>query len=120
MRCVDGDIDKDIQSLDARDIHGDETRVSVVNQEITAQRTGGVVVYTACSVRNVAHDEGLEAWAELNENVGDGGREEKKTLGHLQGDLLGPEGPDAMDGLRDLKVVVGREEGNGFFEGGVF
>lgn len=73
---VDADVDEDVESLDLCDVDGYEAAVRVVDQDVASERSGGVVVYAACAVGDVAHDEGLGPWAELRQDVGDGGGEE--------------------------------------------
>ena len=72
---VDADVDEDVEGFDLGYVYGDETAVGVVDEEITAHGSRGVVVDAAGSVGDVAHDEGFDAGAELGEDVGDGGCE---------------------------------------------
>ena len=116
---VDADINEDVERLDLGDINGDEAAVRVVHEQVAAECAGGVVVDAARAIGDVAHDEGLDARAELDEDVGDGGGEEEQALGHLEGDLSGARGADAVDGLGDLEAVVGGEQGYGGPEVGV-
>lgn len=113
---VDADVDKDVEGLDLCHVDGDEAAVGVVDEQVAAHGAGGVVVDAAGAVGDVAHDEGLDTRAELGEDVGDGGGEEEEALRHLQGDLLGARGADAVDGFGNFEAVVGGEDGDGGLE----
>ena len=119
VRGVDADVDKDVEGLDLGDIDGDEAAVGVVDEQVAAESAGSVIINAAGAVGNVTHDQGLDARAELDEDVGDGGGEEEQALGHLEGDLFGAQGADAVDGLGDLKAVVGGQQRNGRLEVGI-
>lgn len=82
-------IHEHIQSLDFRDVDGYETAMRVVDQDIAAERSRRIIVYTACAVRDITHDERARAGAELGQDVGDGGGEEEEAFWHLKGDFLG-------------------------------
>lgn len=116
VRSVDADVDEDIERLDFGHVDGDETTVRIVYQQIAPQGSSRVIVYAACAVGDIPHDEGLDARTKLRENVRDGGGEEQEAFGHLEGHLLGSRGSNPVDGLGDFKAVVGREQGNGFLE----
>lgn len=119
VRRVDANVDKDVQRLDLGHVDGDQAAVRVVHQHVAAQRPRRVVVYAARAVGDVAHDERLDAWAKLRQDVGDGGGEEEKALGHLQRNLGRARGADAVDGFGDLEAVVGRKQRDRFLEVGV-
>lgn len=75
MRGVDADIDEDVESFDLCDVYWDETAVRVVDKEIATQGARGIVVDAAGAVCDVSHDEGFCSWAELGDDIGDGGCE---------------------------------------------
>lgn len=106
VRSIDANVNKDVERLDLGDINRDKATMSIVHQQVTAQRPRRVVINTAGAIRHVPHDEGLDAGAKLRQDVGDCRGEEEQALGHLQGDLFRPRGPDAVDGLGDLEAVV--------------
>ena len=69
MRSVDADVNKDIESLDLGDVDGNQTAVSVMHEQVAPEGTRGVVVYAASTVGDVPHDEGLNTWTKLLEDV---------------------------------------------------
>ena len=83
MGGVDANLHENVERLDLGDVDGDQAAVRVVNQEVTFQRSRGVIVDTACAVGDVAHDDRLHARAKRRDDVGDGGREDKESLGKL-------------------------------------
>lgn len=89
VRGVDADVDENVQRFDLGDVHGDQAAVGVVDEQVAAEGARGVVVDAAGAVGDVAHDEGLDARAELGEDVGDGGREDEQAFGELEGDSFG-------------------------------
>ena len=89
VRGVDADVDEDVEGFDLGHVDGDQATMGVVDQQVAAQSPRGVVVDAACAVRDVAHDEGLCARAELGEDVGDGRGEDQETLWELQGNAFG-------------------------------
>jgi hypothetical protein len=119
VRDVDLDVDEDVEGLDLGDIDGDEAGVGVVDEHVAAECSGGVVVDAAGAVGDVAHDDDLNPGAKLGQDVGDGGGEEEEAFGHLESDLFGAGGADAVDALVELEIVVAGEEGDGFVDGGV-
>lgn len=66
---VDADVDKDVESLDLCHVDGDETAVGVVDEEIASERPRCVVVDAAGAIGDIAHDECLDAWAKLHEDI---------------------------------------------------
>lgn len=116
---VDGDIDEDVEGLDLCDIHGDEAGMGIVDEEVAAEGAGGVVVDAAGAVGDVSHDDCFNAWAELGEDVGDGGGEEEEAFRHLEGYFGGAVGADAVDGLVEFERVIRGEEGDGGVDVGV-
>lgn len=81
--------------------------MSVVHEEVAAERARSVVVNAACAVCDVTHDEGFHAGAEGLDDVGEGAGEEEEALGHLQGHPRRRGLADVVDGLVDFEVVVG-------------
>lgn len=93
--------------------------MGVVDQEITAQSTSGVVVDAAGTVCDVPHDEGFNAGTEGGQDVGDRGCEEEEAFGELEGDFGSGGGADPVDRFGDFKGIVGGEEGDGGVDFGV-
>ena len=69
MSRVDAYIDEDIEGFDLRDVHRYKTAMCVVDKEVTAQSPGGVVIYAACPVGYVSHNESLRARTEASQYV---------------------------------------------------
>lgn len=67
--CVDADVHKDIKRLDGRDVHGNQATMRIMHQKIATQCARCVIVYAAGAVRDVAHDECLDAIAEFGEDI---------------------------------------------------
>jgi hypothetical protein len=88
----------------------------IVDQQITPQRARREVVDTACAVRDIAHDEGGNARAELGEDVRDGRGEQQQTLGELQRNRFCARGANAVDAFVDLEAVVGRQQCDGLVD----
>lgn len=66
---VNADRDEDVQRRDLCNGYWDQTAVRIVDQEVATKRSCSVVVYAACAVGNVAHDQSRDARAELREDV---------------------------------------------------
>ena len=73
MVCVDTDVDKDVESLDFRDIDRYKATVSVMHQEVAAQSSGGIIINTASPVGHITHNKGINFGAKSSKNIGDGG-----------------------------------------------
>lgn len=116
MVNVDFDIDEDIEAGYGGGINGDKAAVTVVNEEIGAERDGGEVVDATSAVGDVAEDEAVGDIGEGGEDVGEYEGIHEEALGELKGDALGGGGEDAPDRFVDLEVVVGRENGDGGIE----
>ena len=59
MLRVHLDVHEHVHAGQGGDVHGDQAGVTVVHQEVGAQRGGGEVVHAAGAKGDVAHDEGL-------------------------------------------------------------
>jgi hypothetical protein len=84
-----------------------------VDEKVTAQSACRVVVYAACAIGDVAHDEGFSAGAKLSEDVGNCGCEEQESFRKLESYAFCAGGADAMDGFRNLERVIFWEEVDG-------
>lgn len=120
VRGVDADVDEDIQGFDLGYVDGDQAAVGIVDEEVTAQGARSVVIYTACAVSDVAHNEGFDPRAELRENVGYRSCEDQEALWKLESDALRARCAYSVDSLGNLERVVPWEELNGGLDVGIF
>lgn len=94
--------------------------MAVVNQEVAGEGFGREVVDAAGAVGGLGEDDDVSVGGgEGADDVGDGEGVHEEAIGELEGDEGGGGGVDAVEGLVDLKGVVGREEGDGGVEGRV-
>lgn len=94
--------------------------MAVVDEEVAPQRAGSEIVNAARAVGHVAHYGSVGARTELCENVRDHGCKHEESFGHLECDVFGTGGADAVDGLVDFEVVVAGEERDGGVDVGIF
>lgn len=85
-------------------------------EEVAFERPSRKVVDTTGAICYIAHDDGFYAVTEGFQDVGDGGGEEEKPFGHLEGYPFTAMTADGVDGLVELEVVVFGEESR---DGGV-
>ena len=104
---VDGDVDKDVEGSDLGDVDRDQATVRVVNEEITFERTSGVIIDAARPVGDIAHDERLGGGTETGQDIGDGRRKQEETFRKLQGNFPRTCRPNSMNSLVDLERIVG-------------
>jgi len=116
VRDVDFDVDENVEAGDRGGVDGDEAAVAVVDEEVGIEGGGGEVVDAAGAVGDVAEDVAVGDGGEGGEDVGEGKRVHEKALGELEGDALGARGEHAPNGLVNLEVVVGGEDGDGGVE----
>ena len=83
MRDIDADIDEDIESLDLSDADRDQTAVRIVDEQIAAKRSRGIIIYAASAVCDITHDESADSMTKASQDVGYGGREEQQTFREL-------------------------------------
>jgi hypothetical protein len=91
-----------------------------MHQQIATQRSRSIVVDAARAVRHIAHNERLDARAELRHNVRNGRRKQEQAFGHLQRYFARPGLSDSVYCLWYFEVVVGWQQRYGFLEAGVF
>jgi hypothetical protein len=117
MFYVDLNVNEDVQGLNFGHVNWNQARMRVVDEHITAQCPCGVVVDAAGTVGHIAHDESVRARAKLRQDIRNGSSKQKETFWHLQGDLLGARGANAVDCFVDFKVIIGWKQGNGVVDG---
>ncbi len=59
-----------LHGFDGGEVHRDKAGMTVMDQEITAEGNGGQIVDAACTVRDVAHDNGVAAAEPLKNILG--------------------------------------------------
>ena len=113
MIGIDCDVHKDVKRGDLGSGHRNEATVGIMDQEIAAQCTRSIIIYTAGAVRHIAHDQGLGSRTELSQDIGYGGGKHEQTFRHLQRDSFGLQTANAVDCFVYLEGIIWRQQGNG-------
>lgn len=118
---VDANANKDVEDGEARGGNGDEAGVAVVDELVGGEGGGGVIIKATGAVCGVSEDEDVVE-AESGggkEDVGKGKSVHEEAIGELEGGAARGGGCEAVDGLVDLEVVVGGEDGSSGVDGGI-
>lgn len=118
---VNANVHENIEDREARGRDGDEAGVAIVDEEVGGECGGREVIEAAGAVGGVAEDEDfVEASVGGRlEDVGDGKGVHEEAIGELERGATRAGRSDAVDGLMDLEVIVGRKEGGGGVDGGI-
>lgn len=118
---IDADLHEHVHDLPSSLGDGHQTGVPVMHQQIAVELITGDIIDATGPVGHIAQDDRVGASEQLDD-VADDAAEQHQSFRKLQRYIEGLlvelllEGVDAVDGLLDLEVVVGWQEGDRLVE----